>query len=195
MLALPRHAGAGNLLWLERLLNTPTYLVEQHAGTPHGPLELDVLFPRDRLGATEPLLTTGYGKSGGDSIAVHYVDQTHIRFQAFHVGRGGPVSEPVEIDYGVPHRIRIAVGSLYPPRGHPVFSDWLPTQVARIRRRLKIELDGQPVLQGNFVVYPSTPPGKKSVAATCRRIFRTPLSPERSWLNARGGSIRGCRRL
>lgn len=159
MLTLPRHDGAGNILWLERLLNTPAYWFETYAGTRHGPLELDLKFPRDRMGATEPLLTTGYDQQGRDNVAVRYLDETHVQFRAFHLGRGGPVSEPIRIDYQVPHRVRIAMGSLYPPRGHPVFSGWPPSQVGRIHRRLKIELDDQPVLQGNFPVYPSTPPG------------------------------------
>lgn len=156
-LALPRHAMTSNMPRLERLLNIPTHLVERSLGTEHGPLMLEVKFPRNRAGITEPLVTTGHGSTNGDSIAVRYLDAEHVQFQAFHVGRGGPVSEPIKIDYDMPHRLRIVLGSLYPPRGHPHFAAWPMSQVENLRRRLRVELDGQTVLQGNFPVYASTP--------------------------------------
>lgn len=159
MLTLGRHAYTGHQLWLERALNTPTHLLERWSGTRHGPVELEVMFPRDRVGATEPLLTTGLGENSGDGIMVHYLDGKHIQFSAFHLGRGGPVSEPIEIDYGVPHRLHLALGSLCPPIGHPLFADWPASQSARLRRRLRVDLDGHTVLQGNFMVHPSVPSG------------------------------------
>lgn len=168
-LALPRHETTTNLLWLERLVNTPTYWLEQVAGTRHGPVALTVRFPRGRTGAYEPLVTTSYGREYGDAVVVRYVDDTHVQFSAFHVGRGGPVSEPIKIDYGAPHRLRIAIGSLYPPAGHPLFADWPPALVTRVHRRLKIELDGQTALQGNLANYDSVP--------SCILIGRSTLAP------------------
>ncbi len=159
LLGFPRRADASRWLWLERWLNLPACLAEQRAGEIQGPIELDVEFPPHRVGATEPLITTGNLSGSGDIVAVHYLDDTHIQFSAFHVGRGGPVSDPIKIDYGARHRVRIALGSLYPPPGHPAFGDWSLSQINRVRRRLEIELDGVPVLQGNLTVYPSTPAG------------------------------------
>jgi hypothetical protein len=144
---------------LKRWLNWPAHLLEQLNGTQHGPVELTVSLPLEKIGTTEPLITTGYDRHGADAISIHYVDDRHVRFSAFHLGRGGPTSKPIPVDYDKPHRIRITMGSLYPPPEHPLFSDWSPTQVSRVRRQLKIELDGQTVLQGNFTVYPSTPAG------------------------------------
>ncbi|MFZ5494451.1 MAG: hypothetical protein ACOZE5_03820 [Verrucomicrobiota bacterium] len=169
-LAFPRHALLQNQVWLERLFNYPAYFVERQLGVEHGPLELELEFPRNQTGMIEPLVTTGYGVAGGDSLAVRYIDADQVQFRAFHIGRGGPASEPVRVDFGVPHRVRIHLGSLYPPRGHPLFAGWPPARVETLRRRLRVELDGQTVLQGNFPVYPSTPAGIQ--------IGRSDLSPD-----------------
>ncbi len=182
MLTLPRHDGLRDRLGLERFLNTPTHLIESWAGTEHGPVELEVIFPPNRSGFTEPLLTTGLGERGSDGVMVHYLDEAHVQFSAFHLGRGGPVSEPIEIDYAAPHRLRISVGSLYPPRGHPLFAGWSDRLAARTRRRLKVELDDRTVLQGNLTVHASVPsalrvgrstlPSDVSAAAFTGRILR-----------------------
>jgi len=159
LLTLPRHHATKDSPRFERLLNTPTHWLETWFGTEHGPVEMEVVFPRDRTGVTEPLVVTGLGKHDVDGIMVRYLDDTHVQFSAFHLGRGGPVSEPVEIDYAAPHRVRIVLGSLYPPATHPLFASWPPSQAARIQRRLKIDLDERTVLQGNFTVHPSVPSG------------------------------------
>lgn len=143
---------------IERLLNGPTAWYEQRTGTPFGPVECVVQLPRGRTGETEPLLVTGYGGAAADGITIRYLDDTHVQFGAFHTGRGGPLSEPIELDYGQPHRLRLELGSLYPPPGHPLFRGWPSVQINRIRRQLKVTLDGRSVLQGSLPVYPSTPP-------------------------------------
>lgn len=157
LFAMPRHHGLAGMLWLERLLNIPTHLIERLDDVRHGPVEMEVRFPRDRIGVTEPLLTAGFGGAAGDAVLVRYLDEHHVRFQAFHSGRGGPVSEPIRIDFDRVHRLRLAMGSLYPPRGHPVFAGWPDDKIDALRRRLKVELDGRPVLRGSMSVYPSTP--------------------------------------
>lgn len=186
MLHLSRRPESAGRIGLERWLNLPAHLLEKWAGTAHGPLELTVTFPRGRTGVREPLVSTGYGQGGGDVVVVHYLDETHVQFSAFHVGRGGPVSEPIEIDYDAPHRLRLALGSLYPPAGHPLFNGWPPSQTARIRRSLKIELDDRTVLQGNFMVHPSTPSGIQ--------VGRNSLAPDVS-VQAFTGRILAQRRL
>jgi len=159
MLALPRYDGMRRQAWFERLLNRPAHLVEIWTKTRHGPVEMELLFPRDRTGSIEPLVSTGIGRHGRDGIMVHYLEDNRIQFSAFHVGRGGPVSEPVEIDYDVPHRLHLALGSLYPPATHPLFEGWPSSQADRIRRRLRVDLDGRTVLQGNLKVHASVPSG------------------------------------
>ena len=159
MLSLPRRAGTTDRLWLERLLNRPATWLEGSAEVAYGPLEFDVKFPKGRVGFVEPLLVTGHQNGTGDLITVHYLDDQRIRFGAFHLGDGGPSSEPVAIDFNRVHRVRIELGSLYPPSGHEAWSNWTQADIDQLRRRLVVSLDGQPVLQANVAVYPSTPQG------------------------------------
>jgi hypothetical protein len=74
---------------------------------------LIVLFPSDRPGRHEPLLTTG--KTGaGDVVYVAYLDALHVQFGFDHWNGPGASSPPVLIDYKVPHEIRISMASLNP---------------------------------------------------------------------------------
>jgi hypothetical protein len=159
MLSLPRRAASPGQLWLERQLNRPATWLERIADVRYGPVELEVRFPAGRTGTVEPLLVTGHLNGTGDLITVHYLDDRHIAFGAFHLGDGGPRSEPIEIDFSPAHRIRIELGSLYPIAGHEAWSGWDATEIERLRRRLLVSLNGQVVLQGNVAVYSSLAQG------------------------------------
>lgn len=156
-LAIPGRADASGRVWLERLLNRPAQAWEQLSGTQHGSLELDLRFPSGLVGQNDPLVTTGNLRNTGDIVYVRYEDSEHVRLGFFHVGAGGPISEPVKIDFTRPHHISIRAGSLLPPPGHPLFSGMTPKQISYERRQLEIKLDGQRVLSCTASFYPSTP--------------------------------------
>ena len=83
---------------------------EKHA---YGSLRLSLQFPRFPEEKAEPLLTLG--KPGAaDCIYVIYDDPGHVRFGLDHWLVGGPVSEPIPINYAI-HRVEITIGGLYPP--------------------------------------------------------------------------------
>jgi hypothetical protein len=88
-------------------------LVEQ------GQLRLMVMFPRNRIGQSEPLLTSG--RSGaGDGVYVRYDDTEHIVIGFDHWGKGGKETAPLLIDYDRPQSVVIAGGFLLDrvdPRG------------------------------------------------------------------------------
>ena len=147
---------------IARTTNGFAATLEQAFGnSQHGPIELRVRFPKDRTGQREPLLTTGSLVGTGDIVYAIYTDPGHIQFGFFHLGAGGPVSEPVPIDYARTFTLRVDLGSLYPPREHPLFRQWSDTEVSRLRRFLSISLDGTPVFQAAVDVYLSTPAGVK----------------------------------
>jgi hypothetical protein len=148
------------LTTFERASNRLVYALEQlGGGAAHGPIELKLRFPTDRIGLREPLLTTGALVHTGDIIYVYYTDRQHMQFGFFHLGAGGPLSEPVAIDYTREHTLKLELGSLYPPREHPLFRTWTTPQVDKLRRRLALTLDGAIVLQASVDVYRSTPDG------------------------------------
>lgn len=158
-LAFTLHPPSSFLTTLERAANRSVYAIEQLGHATHGPLELKLRFPTDRIGQREPLVTTGTLVGTGDILYVYYTDAQHVQFGFFHLGAGGPLSEPIAVDYAQEHLLTLSLGSLYPPREHPLFQSWSEAQVNQIRRRLEVNLDGKIALQASVNVYVSTPDG------------------------------------
>lgn len=163
------------LTTFERAANRLVYALEQlGGGAAHGPIELKLRFPADRIGQREPLLTTGALVRTGDIVYVYYTDRQHVQFGFFHLGAGGPLCEPIAIDYTREHILNLDLGSLYPPREHPLFRTWTNLQVAKLRRRLALTLDGVIVLQATVDVYRSTPDGIQIGANSVAADVSTP---------------------
>ena len=157
--AFSRRAPTPWLTAVEHASNRMVAAVENIGEATHGPLEIKLRFPTNRTGLREPLLSTGTLVGTGDILYVAYPDSSHVQFGFFHLGAGGPLSEPIPIDYAAEHIVVIHLGSLYPPRQHPLFDRWTEPQVAKTRQRLEVILDGRSVLKASVNVYVSTPDG------------------------------------
>lgn len=146
---------------LEWIANTASYAVEKLFGTSYGPLEAEIVFPPHTGDSVrDTILSTGYLRQTGDIIYAIYPDAGHVQFGYFHLGSGGPVSEPIKIERGRPYRMTIQLGSLYPaPRRHPLFRHWTDDQIKAQQRKFSISLDGRVVMKAEVAVYPSTPSG------------------------------------
>jgi hypothetical protein len=107
-----------------------------------GAVRLIVSLPTDRLGLSEPLLSTGV-TGRGDLVYIHYIDGRSIRFGFDHWGVGGGESAPIPCDYRELHLIELVNGAL---RGDPEG----PTP-------LEIRLDGVLVWQLNSPSYTTRP--------------------------------------
>jgi len=122
-----------------------------------GAVALTVRLPVDRPGAREPLLVTGR-TGAGDFVYVVYDGPDSVRFGYDRWGVGGPLGEPVKVDYGTEHRIEISLGSLYPAiDDHAGWADapadWRRNRLARV----EVRLDGQPVLEHDSPAHPAGP--------------------------------------
>jgi hypothetical protein len=159
--AFSRRVASPMLTKVEQFSNKVVAKLEAIGTTQHGPLELKLRFPNNQIGSREPLLSTGTLVGTGDIIYVVYPDAEHVQFGFFHLGAGGPISPPIAIDYAATHTLTLHLGSLYPPRQHPLFETWSEAQVNKVRRRLDVALNGHPVLQASVNVYGSTPDGVK----------------------------------
>ena len=157
--AFSHRAPSPLLAVVEQTSNRLVAAFEQFGHAIHGPIELKLRFPSNRTGRREPLLTTGNLVGTGDIIYVSYLDERHVQFGFFHLGAGGPISAPIPIDYATDHTLTLHLGSLYPPRQHPLFRTWSDTEVNKIRRRLEVAIDGQTALQASVNVYTSTSDG------------------------------------
>lgn len=101
---------------------------------PEERLRLLVRFPRGREGAREPLLVTGR-PGAGDLLFVEYVSARTVRFAVDHWGGELAWSEPVAIDFGAAHEIRVDTTMLRGP------TPGTPRGLAR-QGAVRIEIDG-----------------------------------------------------
>ena len=111
----------------------------------YGAVDMTVVFARGAEGAAEPLVVTG-AAGAGNFIYLRYLAGDKMVFGFDHWGLGGIVGQPVEVDTWKPHRLRMTMGSLYPPDED--VGDW--------RRRVRVWLDDKVVLDGEYVCHPST---------------------------------------
>ena len=157
--AFSHRAPSPLLTVIEKTTNRFVTAIEQFGPAIHGPIELKLRFPTNRTGQREPLLTTGNLVGNGDIIYVSYLDSRHVQFGFFHLGAGGPLGPPIAVDYDAEHTLTLYLGSLYPPRQHPLLATWTEAQVNKMRRRLEVTLNGQTALKASVNVYTSTPDG------------------------------------
>lgn len=141
----------------------------------NGAYELFATFANQPTVQPEPLVVTG--KTGaGDLVFSQFVDPTHIVFGVDHWGMGAPKSEPVEIDYSVPHRISVSLGSLYPPFNDSAWGGIADDVKRRLLEHVIISLDGKVVLDVAVPVHPTTRAqicvGENRIgSSTCGPIF------------------------
>ncbi len=140
-----------------------------------GAVHLLLRFPAGATGHYEPLLVTGH-TSAADAIYVHYVDATHVRFGYDHWSKGGPVSEPIAVDYAVAQGLDLQVGSLFPPEDDAAWQDLPAATRAAARSSVLVKLNGVTVLTHQEPAYPTKPDeirtGLNSISATtCERRF------------------------
>jgi len=139
-----------------RLFNAVPALLERLQGRQPGRLELRARFPRGKPSAYEPLVTTGWYYLG-DILYVKYGLDGLIEFGFTHMNSPTITGPQVRIDYDAEHRLEIEMGSLYPPAAHPWFDRLLPQQATGLKRRLRVNLNGQEVLAADTPFYESSP--------------------------------------
>ena len=128
-----------------RVFNQPVYLWQSHFGPHPRLLAFDVQLP-NRAGAVEPFLVTGWL---GLQDFIYFVYTTPSTFQiGFEsIGRGGPVSDLIPIDYSRAHRIEFMLGNRLPPADHPVFYDAIPSEVRALYDQFEVYIDGNLVVK------------------------------------------------
>ncbi len=140
-----------------------------------GAVRLQLRLPPRQHGRKEPLLVTGRN-GAGDVLYVQYVDDSHIRVGYDHWSKGGPLSDPIFIDFPSIQVIELSLGSLYPPVAEDV---WGSLTEAERRSRLgmvSVKVNGQAVLSVPETAHPTKAEeirvGLNAIGATsCERLF------------------------
>lgn len=129
---------------LARALNRIPAMVEDALGRIHGPLELSITWPDGAIGAQQPLLATGGGR---DAVFVQRVAAARYRVGFAHRGFPGVYGDAFEARAGESARLVVHLGGLYPPAEHSLFKGWSEAEVAVLRRRVSVRVDGREVLR------------------------------------------------
>ncbi len=108
-------------------------------------VDLEVRFPLNRFGLSEPLITTG-ATGAGDLIYIVYVDAGHVQVGFDHWGIRGFVSPLVAVDYHSVHVLRIAFGALLPLSRDTWPSSLSRAEIKAISGRVRITIDGNAAL-------------------------------------------------
>lgn len=121
----------------------------------YGAIRITFELTRRALGQSQPILTLGE-PGAADCVYLTYVDLHHVRFGLDHWAYGGPVSEPIALDYGRPHVLEIDLRGLYPG------SRWLrrpdPAPDGRAGIALfTLRLDGRVILRTETRFYAADP--------------------------------------
>jgi hypothetical protein len=152
-----RFAAPAKLATLGRLLDEPAAAWERLTGVLPGPRVLTVVFPAGAEGRSEPLLSTGSWRSRADVLYAEYLPGNQVRLAFFHVGMGGPVSDPLPIRAGEEQVLEVIFGGLMPPTLHPVFRGWSDRQVEVALRTVRVTLDGKVVIDTMMDSHASRP--------------------------------------
>jgi len=119
-----------------------------------GPVRIRFVLPRSETNRQQPLLVTGRHGAGTFIYAV-YFDADHIKIGVDVWGVLGHETPPIKVDYFADHEVVIDAGALYPP-SHPALKHLPAEELARLRNRLRIELDGRTVVDREVKTYESS---------------------------------------
>ena len=141
---------------LSSILNQPGAWAASAGLLKYGPVSFDVTFQPTEIAKVEPLLVAGTPYySDGLFVAQH--PGNYIEFQADHHGYGGPRSELMQIEPGRTYRIRLDMGALYPPAGHPFMAEHPAVAVARAKNFVKVTMDDKVIVSGTMGSYDAPP--------------------------------------
>ncbi len=139
-----------------RLFDTPARVWDAVTPGTFGPIEFDVRLAPSAKGRREPLLSTGWWDAF-DEVFVQDEDDEEIRIGFRHSGGGEKLSRAIRVDRGIAHRVSIELGSLYPPEDAGGYAGWSRASMLRLTRRLRVEWDGEVVLDEYQRFHTSTP--------------------------------------
>jgi putative flippase GtrA len=119
-----------------------------------GSVDLEVLLPTDRMGATEPLVQ--FGSPGRfDLVAIRYARPGIVQFIHDQSGGGATRSEEIATDYTRPHAVTVEMP------GATNDLEWRPSgpvQPGRVLRAIQVHWDGRVVFESQNPPWPTPHP-------------------------------------
>ena len=131
---------------LQKTFNQPAFWWEKSHPIAYGPVELSVRFPRDKFGHAEPLIVSGVSFLTDYLFIYYHPDTRHVQIRFNHQNYNELTSQLIPIDFGIPHRIEIDAGFLYPIATHPYYEGWTADRMESARRAMEVRIDGVPYI-------------------------------------------------
>jgi hypothetical protein len=144
-------------------------------GREFGLVELEVIFPEEPASDIEPLVTTGRDFLS-DYVFVHYLRPGLARVGFEHTSYGGFVGDPFEIRSGEVQRVKVEVGSLYPPPAHPYWRRVGEERAVYWQRTVRVTVDGKVVLWEEAETYDAVAWAPDVGTTKTRPAFKVPFS-------------------
>jgi putative flippase GtrA len=125
--------------------DTPVALWERLAGVRSGALEMDVVFPEKVSSSYSPLVVTGVDYQ---TDYVYVFSKSPRLVQLAYLASGGqPIfSADLPVQPGQSYHLRIEGGSLFPPKGHPIYDGWSASEVRAEKNWVIVTMDGVAVI-------------------------------------------------
>jgi hypothetical protein len=143
---------------LARICDYPASWLERQVRGRTGAVEMTLQFPEHAASRREPLLKVGWYRAG-DHVFVEYDSGTRVRFGFAHDFGGQEFSRWLTVEPGRPYRLRVEMGSLYPPEEDPIYDSLDAGAATLIGRHLRVELNGD-VLINAYERYPAAAPDR-----------------------------------
>jgi hypothetical protein len=138
---------------MARPFNAVAYRLARLAHSGPRSIRVSLILPGDRFGRVEPLMVDG-DPGLEDFVYFYYAGPGLLQIGFESMGRGGPLSHPLAVDYSRRHLVDVSLGSLLPPDDHPLLRSMSRGDVAIARRLVHIELDQRTVLEGFVDLHP-----------------------------------------
>ena len=119
-----------------------------------GPLDVRLLLPKGLAARQQPIVVTGRPGTA-NFVYIAYPDDEHIRV-GIDIWGYARLSEPLPVDYNQEQELVVSGGMLY-PTGDPFMRALSPFMRDRLRRGLRVELNGRTVLLEGRPTYDSSP--------------------------------------
>ena len=138
-----------------RVFNQPRLKWEEIRRTALSEFRVRTTLPQNRYGQEEPLLVTGR-KGLQDFIYLFYVAPGFLQVGFEAIGRGGPTSALLEVDYSRPVEFEIVLGWEWPPPGAHPYSDLGAEAVEKLRHILIAKVNGRTAIEAYVDYHPVT---------------------------------------
>ncbi len=149
-----RWFGAGALVMAGLWIAGAGLMPRDRAPGTAGPIKLRLLLPKGLTNRQQPLLVSGH-RGAGNIVFLKYLDDVHLQV-GVDIWGFVRLSAPIAVDYNQEQELVVSGGMLY-PAADPLLRRLSPFENARLRRELRVELNGHAVLLEGRPTYDSAP--------------------------------------